>query len=125
MLSHAIRKLLQEFGSGLVRNRTSFFADYEGRRLREGITQGTNVPTALERVGDFSKSRVMATDPTTQRPFPNHVIPSYYMNPIGLATSGRDAAKRAGFPTGSPLQTRSSTQSSDDQPGLKSCAVDV
>jgi hypothetical protein len=89
------------------------------------MDQVTNMPTALERVGDFSKSSVMAVNPTTQRPFPNNVIPSYYMNPIGLATAGRDAARRAGFPTRSPLQTRSSTQSSDDEPGLKSCGVDV
>jgi hypothetical protein len=72
-------------GGPVARNRTFFFADYEGRRLREGITQVTTVPTALERVGDFSKSSVYAIDPMTQRPFPNNIIPSYYMNPIGLA----------------------------------------
>src|SRR4029077_7773852 len=35
-------------GGPIVRDRTFVFADYEGRRLREGITQVTNVPTALE-----------------------------------------------------------------------------
>src|SRR3712207_8681703 len=34
----------------------SFFADYEGTRSREGITRVANVPTLLERAGDFSQS---------------------------------------------------------------------
>lgn len=72
-------------GGPILRDRTFFFADYEGRRLREGITQVTNVPTALERSGDFSKSSMLAIDPMAQRPFPNNVIPSYYMSPVGLS----------------------------------------
>ncbi len=72
-------------GGPAIRNRTFFFGDYEGRRLREGVTQVTNVPTALERKGDFSKSAVLAIDPFTQAPFPNNTIPSYYLNPAGLA----------------------------------------
>src|SRR5258708_40369439 len=39
-----------------VKNRTIFFVDYEGRRLRDGEALVTNVPTALERTVDFSKS---------------------------------------------------------------------
>ncbi len=69
----------------MVRNRTFFFADYEGRRLREGVTQVTNVPTALERAGNFSKSGGVAIDPTTGAPLPGNVMPSYYINPIGKA----------------------------------------
>ena len=34
-------------GGPLRRNSTFFFADYEGRRVREGLTRITNVPTAL------------------------------------------------------------------------------
>src|SRR6516225_1909637 len=62
-------------GGPLVRNRAFFFADYEGRRVREGITQVTNVPTALERVGNFSQSGRYAIDPFTQQVFPGNVIP--------------------------------------------------
>ena len=43
-------------GGPIVRDRTFFFADYEGTRSREGITRITNVPTAAERQGDFSQS---------------------------------------------------------------------
>ena len=65
-------------GGPILRDRTFFFADYEGRRLREGITRVTNVPTGLERVGDFSQSGLTA-------PFPGNVIPKAYLNPVGLA----------------------------------------
>jgi outer membrane receptor protein involved in Fe transport len=72
-------------GGPVLRNRTFFFVDYEGRRLREGFTRVTNVPTDLERIGDFSNSSVLAINPLTQTPFPGNVIPPAYRNPIGLA----------------------------------------
>ena len=75
-------------GGPIVRNRTFVFADYEGRRLREGITQVSNVPTALERVGDFSRSNAYAIDPFAGTPFPGNVIPQNRMNPVGLAVAG-------------------------------------
>ena len=43
-------------GGPVVKNRTFFFVDYEGSRVREGITRVTNVPTLAERIGDFSQS---------------------------------------------------------------------
>jgi outer membrane receptor protein involved in Fe transport len=72
-------------GGPIARNRTFIFADYEGRRVREGITRITNVPTTLERVGDFSRSNVFAIDPFTQLPFAGNVIPRNRLNPVGLA----------------------------------------
>jgi hypothetical protein len=72
-------------GGPLVRDHTFFFADYEGRRVREGITLVSNVPTALERAGDFSRSAVYAIDPFTQQPFPGNVIPQNRLDPVGLA----------------------------------------
>jgi hypothetical protein len=69
-------------GGVLKRDRTFWFADYEGTRSREGITRVTNVPTLLERQGDFSQSRdifggpvfvrnpFLPVDPMTGRPFP-------------------------------------------------------
>ncbi len=52
-------------GGPIKKNRTFFFADYEGTRLSAGETLVTNVPTALERVGNFSQSATPAIDPTT------------------------------------------------------------
>jgi outer membrane receptor protein involved in Fe transport len=72
-------------GGPLVHDRTFFFVDYEGRRVREGITRITNVPTALERVGDFSRSNAYAIDPFTQLPFPGNVIPKNRLSSVGLA----------------------------------------
>jgi hypothetical protein len=73
-------------GAPIKKNRTFVFADYEGRRVREGITRVTNVPTALERRGDFSQSGVaFIIDPFTQRPFPNNRIPVERLHPTGAA----------------------------------------
>ena len=40
-------------GGPIAMDRTFFFADYEGRRIRKGITYLTNVPTEQERQGDW------------------------------------------------------------------------
>jgi outer membrane receptor protein involved in Fe transport len=72
-------------GGPVARQRTFFFGDYEGRRVREGVTRVTNVPTQLERSGDFSKSTLFAIDPFSQQPFPGNSIPKAYINPVGLA----------------------------------------
>ncbi len=65
-----------------------FFYSQEDWRvhLPQGITHVT-VPTAAERVGDFSQTfdqggalRVI-TDPTTGKPFPGNIIPSNRLNP--------------------------------------------
>jgi hypothetical protein len=73
-------------GGPLGRDRLFLFADYEGTRLREGITRVTTVPTLAERSGDFSRSAFAGPiDPFTGQPFPGGVIPSFYINPIGSA----------------------------------------
>jgi hypothetical protein len=73
-------------GGPVKKDRTFYFADYEGRRVREGISRTSNVPTLLERSGDFSQSILPAPiDPFTGRPFRDGKIPSDRLNPIGLA----------------------------------------
>ena len=75
-------------GGPIAKNRTFFFADFESRRTREGITRVTNVPTALERSGDFSQSGLQfLLDPFTFQPFPNSRIPRERLHPIGAAVA--------------------------------------
>lgn len=77
------------FGGPVIKNKTFFFADYEGTRVREGITRVTNVPTLAERAGDFSQSLFRAPiNPFTQQPFPGNQIPAAFINPIGRAIAG-------------------------------------
>jgi len=71
-------------GGPIKRDKTFFFADYEGTRSREGITRVTNVPTALERAGNFSQSLFgIPIDPFTQQPFSQGLIPSQRINAVG------------------------------------------
>jgi len=73
-------------GGPIMRDRTFFFADYEGTRSREGITRITNVPTALERAGNFSQSLFgPPVSPFPGLPFTNGIIPDFLINPVGRA----------------------------------------
>ncbi|MGH9628898.1 MAG: carboxypeptidase regulatory-like domain-containing protein, partial [Bryobacteraceae bacterium] len=97
-------------GGPIVRNKTFFFADYEGTRIRQAVPITADVPTALQRSSgytDFSEliasqsgSRTDAIgrtfpsgtvfDPATTRqvngnwvrdPFPNNLVPASRLNP--------------------------------------------
>ncbi|MFN0086020.1 MAG: TonB-dependent receptor domain-containing protein [Blastocatellia bacterium] len=76
-------------GGPIVKNRTFWFADYEGLRDREGVPRVRLVPTAAEKAGLFSAAVV---DPfATGRPeFSRNaagqwVIPSARWDPVGAA----------------------------------------
>jgi hypothetical protein len=73
-------------GGPIQSDSTFFFLDYEGWRIREGITQITNVPTESEREGDFSQSIFpKPIDPYTQLPFDMDKIPSERISDVGSA----------------------------------------
>lgn len=73
-------------GGPVVKDRTFYFADYEGTRIREGITRTTNVPTLQERAGDFSQSlSTRPINPFTRQLFPGDRVPEIFLNRTGLA----------------------------------------
>jgi hypothetical protein len=82
------------FGGPIVKDRTFFFADYQGTRFNEGITYISTVPTQAEHGGDFSGLGVNLYDPYTTTstgsrslldPANPSVIPSNRIDPVGQA----------------------------------------
>ena len=81
-------------GGPIIKNRTFFFADYYGWRESKGQTFINTVPTAQDRLGDFSDNPVKIFDPLTTHtgasgklirdPFPNNVIPAARLNSVAL-----------------------------------------
>jgi len=86
-------------GGPLKRDRTFFFADYQGQRQEIGRTVISNVPTMLQREGIFTEpigtERPTIFDPATtvptanggfsRTPFAGGVIPKDRMDPVALA----------------------------------------
>ena len=64
-------------GGPIVRNKLFYFASYQGTIVRNtSFTNTAYVPDAAQRRGDFSALGKTLTDPLTNRPFPNAVIPA-------------------------------------------------
>lgn len=58
------------------KNKTFFFGDYEGTRIRETSTVVSTIPTVRMRTGDFSELSKVIKDPTTGQPFAGNIIPT-------------------------------------------------
>ncbi len=87
----------------IVKNRTFFMASFEGLRQIQDFTKLNRVPTLLERTGDFSESLNWSNNPLYLRDrlatgpcnannqrscFPNNMLPSSRMDPIGRKIQG-------------------------------------
>ena len=72
-------------GGPIITNRTFFFGNYEGSRLKAlaGGAQAV-VPTAAMRNGDFSAASFVIRDPRTGAPFPGNRIPAERLDPAAL-----------------------------------------
>lgn len=64
------------------KNRSFFFANYDGTRIRQANPTLALVPTATERTGDLSSLGVTIVDPYTGIPFTGNQIPSSRIDPI-------------------------------------------
>jgi hypothetical protein len=70
-------------GGPIQANKTFFFADWQGTRLRTGITRFSVVPTVAQRQGVFTQP---VFDPATpaRTQFPNNSIPATRFDALGL-----------------------------------------
>ncbi|HXJ41003.1 MAG TPA: carboxypeptidase-like regulatory domain-containing protein, partial [Bryobacteraceae bacterium] len=66
-------------GGPLQKNKTFFFVDWQGTRLRTGVTRISTVPTLAQRRGVFSTT---ITDPDTGQPFTKNMIPISRFDPV-------------------------------------------
>jgi hypothetical protein len=63
-------------GGPIQKEKSFFFADYEGESIRQSQTQLFYVPTALERTGNFTGSGITVDMPGTATMYPNDTIPA-------------------------------------------------
>src|SRR5579872_2203836 len=76
-------------GGPIRKNKTFFFADYQGLNRHSSSTNILSEPTAAMRSGDFSGYPAIMYDPNTynastntRQPFPGNIIPSNRIDPI-------------------------------------------
>ncbi|MEO8049057.1 MAG: TonB-dependent receptor [Acidobacteriota bacterium] len=77
-------------GGPIKKDRTFFFGDYEGLRLRQGITYASTVPTLAMHNGNFAGLSTIydplsGTTSATRTPFAGNIIPVGRRDPTGLA----------------------------------------
>ena len=86
------------FSGPIIKNRVFFFWNEEWRREKRGVVLGNRVPTAAEKIGNFSGALTgpVPVDPATCvttgtppvrtcSPFPGNIIPANRLSPAGLA----------------------------------------
>jgi hypothetical protein len=97
-------------GGPIVKNKTFFWASFEGYKTNTIDDAVVRVPTQRELSGDFSQSGVTIYDPLTTRPnpngsgfirtpFPGNVIPANRISPVA-------AAMRQYWPEGGPASAQ-------------------
>src|SRR5262249_14237966 len=72
-------------GGPIIKNRTFFFASYEGTRSTQQVTALTNVPLPGMANGDFSSIKTVIQDPTPGAPLPDNKLDPTRINAIGQA----------------------------------------
>ena len=97
-------------GGPIQANKTFFFGDWQGTRLRTGVTRFSVVPTLAQRQGVFTQA---IFDPSTpaRTQFPNNTIPSNRFDPIGVQILGH--YPEPNVPVGANNYVRTATEPDD------------
>lgn len=84
-------------GGPIQKDKTFFFLDYEGERVRKSLTDNFTVPTAAEAAGNFAGSGITLNNPNTGMPLTADMIP--VIDPVAAALLAKVAQ---GIPGGFP-----------------------
>ena len=74
------------FGGPIVKDKTFFFGDYQGTRIRQAIPFFSTVPTLADRSGDLTDTGTQLIDPftgTLLNPSNPTVVPANRIDPVG------------------------------------------
>jgi hypothetical protein len=69
-------------GGPVLKDKTFFFASYQGHRENQGQTFLSTVPSLAMRAGNFSELNRVIYDPLTGQPFPGNIIPAERFDPV-------------------------------------------
>ncbi len=116
--SEKAQYIRNQYGAGLggpaVKDRTFFFATFDGLRARQGISRLAAVPGPEERNGNLASLGVPVVDPFTQAQFAGNQIPAARISPIARQILGLypapNRAGSAGNYLGQPIARDSQTQ---------------
>ena len=84
-------------GGPIRKDKTFFFADYQGIRLAQPLTVVSNIPTIAQRnmllTGDFGALGTQIFDPTTlsngvRQPFAGNIVPKTRLDPAAVKVAG-------------------------------------
>ena len=85
-------------GGPILRNKLFFFSSYHGLRNNQTSTALMTVPTALERVGNFSQTFI--------RDEAGNPVPARIFDPFNVVQEGPDLFRRAEFPNAIITESR-------------------
>jgi hypothetical protein len=101
-------------GGPIRKNKTFFFAGYEGLRMKAGLVRRAFVPTARMRSGDLGEFTKPIIDPSTGLPFANNVIPQNSIHAISREVVEAYPLPNATGPSANRIETANNIQNGDD-----------